>query len=137
LARVLVDTSAVYALLDRSDSCHASAKKSLESFKRSRSEPLLTNFIVAECHALALARLGASVARAWLVSNAWAIERVTEEDEAKAKAIIRKYVDKTFSYADATSFAVMERLGLRTAFAFDPHFRQYGFEIIGPSPRSR
>ena len=58
MARVLVDTSAVYALLDRSDACHAAAKDSLEGLKKARSEPLLTNFIVAECHALALARLG-------------------------------------------------------------------------------
>jgi len=27
----------------------------------------------------------------------------------------------------------MERLGLRKAFAFDPHFRQYGFPVVGPS----
>jgi predicted nucleic acid-binding protein len=99
--------------------------------KKVRSEPLLTNFIVAECHALALARLGASLARNWLLANVWAVERVTDDDEAKAKEIIRKYVDKSFSYTDATSFAVMERLGLRTAFALDPHFRQYGFQVIG------
>ena len=39
--------------------------------------------------------------------------------------------DKTYSYTDATSFAVMERLGLKTAFAFDPHFRQHGFQVLG------
>jgi len=103
----------------------------LEKLKSIRSEPLLTNFIVAERHALSLARLGSTVAREWLLRNVWAVERVTEDDEAKAKEIIRKYTDKRFSYMDATSFAVMERLGLRTAFAFDPHFRQYGFQVIG------
>jgi len=131
VARVLVDTSAVYALLDRTDSCHAMARDCLEKLKSIRSEPLLTNFIVAESHALSLARLGSTVAHEWLLRNVWAVERVTEDDEAKAKEIIRKYTDKRFSYTDATSVAVMERLGLRTAFAFDPHFRQYGFQIIG------
>lgn len=131
MARVLVDTSAVHALLDRTDACHTAAKNCLEGLKKGRSEPLLTNFIVAECHSLSLARLGAAVARRWLLTNVWAVERVTEDDEGRAKEIIRKYTDKTFSYTDATSFAVMERLGLRTAFAFDPHFRQYGFQIIG------
>jgi len=134
LARVLVDTSAVYALLDHSDACHPAAKASLESLKRARSEPLLTNFIVAECHALSLARLGARLARNWLLSNIWAVERVTADDEAMARDIIRKYTDKTFSYTDATSFAVMDRLGLRTAFAFDPLFRQYGLQVIGLPP---
>jgi predicted nucleic acid-binding protein len=133
VARVLVDTSAVYALLDRSDACHKAAKDSLEGFKKARSEPFLTNFIVAECHALALTRLGAALARNWLLSNVWTVERVTPDDETQAREIIRKYADKSFSYTDATSFAVMERLGLRTAFAFDPHFRQYGFQVIGLS----
>lgn len=39
--------------------------------------------------------------------------------------------DKSYSYTDATSFAIMGRLGLRTAFAFDPHFRQFGFHVVG------
>jgi predicted nucleic acid-binding protein len=91
----------------------------------------MTNFLVAECHALCLARLGAAVARNWLLTNVWPVERVTPDDEAAAREIIRKYADKTFSYTDATSFAIMERLGLRTAFAFDPHYRQYGFQVVG------
>ena len=55
-------------------------------------------------------------------------------DEAHTISIISKYTDKSFSYADATSFAVMERLGIRRAFAFDPHFRQYGFRVVGLPP---
>jgi hypothetical protein len=34
-------------------------------------------------------------------------------------------------HPDATSFAVMERLRLREACAFDPHFRQYRFLVLG------
>lgn len=131
MARVLVDTSAVFALLDRSDANHAAARTTLEALKRRRAEPLLTNFIVAESHALALSRLGADIARRWVLGNVWPIERVAEGDESKALAILGKYVDKTFSYTDASTFAVMERLGLKTAFAFDPHFRQYGFQLVG------
>lgn len=133
MARVLVDTSAVFALLDRSDTNHAVARETLEGLKKQRTKPLLTNFIVAESHALLLSRLGAEIARRWLMSNVWPIERVSEEDESKATAIIGRYADKTFSYTDATSFAVMERLGLKTAFAFDPHFRHYGFQVLGRS----
>ena len=133
MARVLVDTSAVYALLDRNDRCHDAARQALESLRKRRTEPLLTNFIVAECHALSLSRLGADIARKWLLGNIWPVERVSVEDETKARVIIEQYTDKTFSYTDATSFAVMDRLGVKTAFAFDPHFRQYGFLVVGPS----
>ena len=132
MARVLVDTSAVYALLDRDDRCHDAARQALESLRKRRTEPLLTNFIVAECHALSLSRLGADIARKWLLGNIWPVERVNVEDETKARVIIEQYTDKTFSYTDATSFAVMDRLGIKTAFAFDPHFRQYGFLVVGP-----
>lgn len=121
----------MFALLDRSDANHATARDRLELLKRRRAEPLLTNFIVAESHALALGRLGADIARRWLLGNVWPVERVTEDDESKATAIVGRYVDKTYSYTDATSFAVMERLGLKTAFAFDPHFRQHGFQVLG------
>lgn len=133
MARVLVDTSAVYALLDRGDGWHEAAADTLQSLKVARAEPLLTNFIVAESHALALSRLGPEVARKWLLGNVWPVERVTEEDEARARGIVAQYTDKTFSYTDATSFAVMERLGLHRAFAFDPHFQQYGFQVVGLS----
>ena len=80
----------------------------------------LTNFIVAECHALSLSRLGADIARKWLLGNIWPVERVNVEDETKARVIIEQYTDKTFSYTDATSFAVMDRLGIKTAFGVRP-----------------
>jgi predicted nucleic acid-binding protein len=131
VARVVVDTSAVFALVDRSDAWHGVARETLARLRKQRSEPLLTNFIVAEAHALLLVRVGPDVARNWLLKNRWAIERVTEDDEAKAREIIERYTDKTFSYTDATTFAVMRRRGLKTAFAFDPHFRQYGVDTIG------
>ena len=130
MAQVLVDTSAIYALVDRNDTYHRKAVTILRSLARRGLSPLLTNFILAEAHALLLSRLGAEMAREWLLRQVWPVEAVTSPDEEKAKEIIRRYVDKTFSYTDATSFAVMERLGLKEAFAFDPHFRQYGLTLL-------
>jgi predicted nucleic acid-binding protein len=125
-----VDTSAVYALIDRDDAHHRRAITILKTLPRRGLQPFLTNFLVAETHALLLSRLGAETARNWLLSQIWPIEPVIPEDEASARDIIRRYVDKTFSYTDATSFAVMERLGTKDAFGFDPHFRQYGLRLL-------
>ncbi|MBI3061385.1 MAG: PIN domain-containing protein [Deltaproteobacteria bacterium] len=130
MAQLLVDTSAVYALIDRDDSYHRKAVSLLRSLPRRGLTPLLTNFIVAESHALLLSRLGANIARDWLLRQIWPVEPVTPQDEAKAREIIQRYTDKSFSYTDATSFAVMERLGIKEAFAFDPHFRQYGLKLL-------
>jgi uncharacterized protein len=130
MALTLVDTSAVYALIDPTDQYHIVAKRKLATLKRLRTEPLLTNFTLAECHALMINRLGHHVARQWLLSNVWRIEAISAADEQTALEIISRYIDKEYSYTDATSFAVMQRLGIRRAFAFDRHFQQYGFELV-------
>jgi predicted nucleic acid-binding protein len=126
MARVLVDASALYALIDRDDANHAAARAGLGRLRKRRDEPLLTNFVVAESHALLLARLGPEVARRWLSSTVWPVERVTQEDEETAREIVLGHADKRYSYTDATSFAVIRRLRLRAALAFDRHFRQFG-----------
>jgi uncharacterized protein len=130
MAQALVDTSAVYALIDRDDANHRKAVAILRALPRRGLTPVLSNFIVAESHALLLSRLGSQVARDWLLKQIWPIEPVTSADERKAKEIIQRYEDKTFSYTDASSFALMERLGLKDAFAFDVHFRQYGLKLL-------
>lgn len=53
--------------------------------------------------------------------------RVTLGDERRAREILLKYIDKDFSYVDATTFALMERLNIQVCFAFDVHFEQFGF----------
>jgi predicted nucleic acid-binding protein len=56
----------------------------------------------------------------------WSVERVSPEDEDTAAGIIYAQVDKRYSFTDATSFAVMQRLRLRAALHFDRHFTQFG-----------
>jgi len=59
--------------------------------------------------------------------------RIEEADEQRAWEIFVRYSDKGFSFTDCTSFALMERLNMTTAFAFDEHFRQYGQFVVVPS----
>jgi predicted nucleic acid-binding protein len=92
-----------------------------------------SNFIVAECHGLLLNRVGRTIALAFLdglSASGLNVIHVTSEDEARAVEIIRQYDDKNFSYVDASSFALMERFGIDTAFSFDRHFAQYGFRVL-------
>jgi predicted nucleic acid-binding protein len=117
-------------LIDRDDAYHRRATSILRTLPRRGLTPLLTNFLVAESHALLLSHLGAETARGWLLTQIWPIGPVTVADERKGREIIQRYVDKDFSYTDATSFAVMERLHPREAFAFDPHFQQYGLRLL-------
>jgi predicted nucleic acid-binding protein len=128
---LLWDTGVAVALVNKRDQWHAAAKKRLRLLQRGRGRLVLTNFLVGEIYALLLSRLRGAVARRWLETNDVAVERVTEGDELRAKALLLRYTDKDFSYVDATSFAIMERLDLRTAFTFDAHFAQYGFTVWG------
>jgi predicted nucleic acid-binding protein len=61
------------------------------------------------------------------------IVRVRSRDEDRAWQIITQYSDKDFSLTDAISFAVMERLGIKTAFSLDRHFTQFGWQTIPPA----
>lgn len=126
----MIDTSAFYALADRGDVNNAAAHRIRARLAAERVQIFTTNIIVIESHALILSRLGPQKARDWLRSLPVPVVRASEEDEERGKAIVLQYQDKDFSLADAISFAVMEKLGLDRAFAFDDHFLQYGFRVL-------
>lgn len=123
---MLVDSSAIAALILRNDQRHADAVAVLRYLTRSEAELVLTNFIVAETYNLLAARAYPGKAREWLLANTWPVERVSEEDETEARRILETCADKDFSYTDATSFALMRRLDFDLAFTYDHHFKQYG-----------
>jgi predicted nucleic acid-binding protein len=111
--RVFVDTSAYYALTDSQDSRHASAQEIARRLAEERRRLFTTNLILAETHALILARLGRDVAATVLFAldrSTTTIVRVSAADERRARSIITQFDDKDFSLTDATSFTVMNRL---------------------------
>jgi uncharacterized protein len=132
--RVFVDTGGFYASLNRRDAYHREAVRLFRRAQREHWFLCTTNFVLAESHALILARMGRN--RAWnflqaIITGSTNVIRAEEADERRARAIIEQYQDKEFSYCDAVSFAIMERLDIREAVAFDDHFRQYGqFTIL-------
>jgi len=135
--RVFVDTSAYIALADKNDANHLAATTIYPRLTAERQYYLFTtNFILSETYAWVLTRLSREVAIAVLEgviqSPATTIERVSAKDEARAWHIITTYTDKNFSLVDAMSFAVMERLHIQDAFAFDRHFTQYGLTVLQP-----
>ena len=128
---VFIDSSAFYALTDESDRHHTVARALMEKLAEAGTRLHTTNFILAESHQLLLARTRrVDTALAFLTriyhSEHITIIRVGPADEQSALAILTRYTDKQFSFTDATSFAIMERLRIRHAFTFDADFAQYG-----------
>jgi len=129
---VLWDSSAIVALLDAGDRRHQDAVDIAERLAVEGRYGAITNYVEAETHALLLRRLGRGTALGWLLKPTIPAVRAVPADEQRAREILTRYRDKDFSLCDAISFAVMQRLGVRTAFSFDRHFLQYGrFEVLG------
>jgi predicted nucleic acid-binding protein len=53
--------------------------------------------------------------------------RAGEDDEHGASEWLRWHDEREYSFADATSFALMRRLAIREAFAFDDDFAAADF----------
>lgn len=57
---------------------------------------------------------------------------IDSADVAAAWQLFDTYSDKTWSFTDCVSYAVMKRLGIREAFSLDEDFRQFGFVSVRP-----
>lgn len=130
---ILVDTSAFFAIADKSDQHHAAAL----DFVGSNERPLVTtDLIIVETLNLVQARLGTfhalRLGKRLLHSELITTLRVSPEDMRNAWEIFQRYRDKEFSFTDCTCFVLMERMAIDTAFAFDIHFRQYARFAVLP-----
>jgi uncharacterized protein len=130
--RVFIDTSAYYALMDSDAAENVQTQRTFQRLLSGNTELFSTTFVVAEIHALVLARAYRDLAARTLeglYASSIRIIRPTERDETRAREIIRLQSDKDYSFTDAISFAVMERLHIRHAWTYDHHFDQFGWQL--------
>ena len=131
--RVLLDASFWIALRDRREPWHSRARETTLALLKERTVFVFTPLILAEAHAYFCR---SPALRSQILDDAernptlhW--EPVAPADEAEALRLLRAHRDKSYSFCDAVSFALMRRLELHRAAAFDDHFRQFGeFEIL-------
>lgn len=130
---VFYDTSAWIALYDRDDEEREKATEWHQQVSRERRLIVTSNFVFSETHAYFCRSPKAALQMGDVLRSSRVIsyQRVTGEDEEKAWTILKKYKDKDFSFCDATSFALIERLKIPFALSFDDHFRQYGIVLYG------
>jgi predicted nucleic acid-binding protein len=130
--RVFVDTSAYFAVADQDDASHESATRAMRQLTSDRRSLVTTNVVLFELHGLLTSRIDRDVAWRTMVAirESQQIVRVRARDEDRAVTILEQYADRAFSFTDALSFAVMERMGMTVAFSLDRHFVQFGWQIV-------
>lgn len=129
---IFVDTSAFYALLDGDDAGHARALKSWEGKPPGEGGLVTTNYVVLESMALLQSRLGMPAVRVFrdAILPLVRVEWIDEALHAQAMSAFVAADRRGLSMVDLSSFENMRRLGIRSVFTFDRHFRQYGFETV-------
>jgi predicted nucleic acid-binding protein len=128
---VFIDTGSWVAIADRNDQYSKEASQLYTDLILKREQLITSDFVLVETFNLLTQTIGSKATisfgnklKAILFLK---VASVTSIDWEKAWKILGKYSDKNFSFTDCTSFALMERLKIKTAFTFDAHFTQYGF----------
>ena len=129
---VFVDTSHVYALIDRRDRRHGAAQALSE---RVRERDLLTtNHVLGESWTLANRRLGhaaaCEVVAAIKQSPRYTVVHVDSDAEGRAFEWLLQHDEREYSFVDATSFETMRGLRIQEALAFDRDFEAAGFRTL-------
>lgn len=130
---IFVDTGAWFASVVPSDSDHAAAVRWLSE----NTESLLTTDYVIDETLTLLQRRGEitrarSLGEQFFNGTLATIYYLTEADIAQAWETFRRFTDKEWSFTDCASKIVIEKLNIKSAFAFDHHFRQFGIVNVVP-----
>ena len=109
---ITLDTSALYALVNRRDPDHESVR---EAFEQDGGPYLVPAGILAEIAYLLEQRLGNDVLDAFLgdLENGALTFEAGEEDLARVRELIARYADLPLGFADAAVIACAERSGGR------------------------
>ena len=91
-----------------------------------------SNYILVETLALVQGRLGMEAVRRFQedIFPLLSLEFITPKMHRLATAALLSSSRRRLSLVDCVSFEVMRETGIRRAFAFDPHFKEQGFEVV-------
>ncbi len=128
-----IDTSGFKALIDKKDEFTRSAFLCWDKLEKEDWSFLSSNYVLDETYTFIRLRCGKDFVDVFRekLSESWStkIVRVTVADERNAWKWFSKDWSK-LSYTDCVSFAIMERLGIKSFFGFDKHFSRAGFKSV-------
>ena len=133
MTRILVDTSAILALLDADDPRQLRVRS---AFADHADDELVTHgYVIAETIAVTRRRLGVDGVTALLDDVLPAIELLAVDAglHLEAQRRYRASLPTGVSFVDHVTLALMEREGIETVLVLDADFDGLGIEII-PTP---
>lgn len=100
-------------------------------------QPLVTtDFVIDETLTLLCmrreSRRAIEVGRLLLESGLIRVHHVSPDEFRRARILFQRTHLAGWSFTDCTSKVVLDMLAVRTAFAFDDHFRQFGTVEVAP-----
>lgn len=129
----LIDTSALYVLLDEDDPDHPMAMSTFGRLRMRDRDLVLHSYALSEAIALLQRRFGMDAVRRLVdvilpvVEIAW----VDRDLHDRAVGAMLASGRRSISLVDHVSFILMRDRQVRTAFAFDRDFADQGFEVLG------
>jgi len=129
---VFVDTSALFALISKTDMYHQRAIAQWLVWVDSPVDLVTTNYIILESSTLIQRRLGMQALQDFnrdmlpLLDIYW----ISRKIHTAALQTLLLAERRWLSLVDCSSFVVMNELGLDKVFTFDEHFAQHGFTIL-------
>jgi len=129
---IFVDTSAFLALVHLDDPNHDQAMQTWKKLIEDEQQLISNNYVLVESIALIQRRLGLR-AVSILHNDILPFVEIDWLDEELHNAIVKTVLKnnrRQISLVDRSSFDTMRRYELQTAFAFDSHFPDEGFEVI-------
>jgi uncharacterized protein len=131
MSKVFLDTSYLLALELTKDQNHQAANKHWQSIINSLPSFVTTSYVFDEVvtyfnsrgHHSKAVEIGTNL----LLSPSIEFIHVDEALFYEGWNYFQQYQDKDYSLTDCISFIVMDRFGISTAFTFDGHFVQAGF----------
>jgi predicted nucleic acid-binding protein len=131
---IFVDTSFWVAFRNADDAHHREARRLLAACARRRL--VTSNLVRGETWTFLNRKRGQRAAVAFLDAlertPRASVLRIAEGVEEEALRWLRRHDEREYSFVDATSFALMRRLALSEALAFDGDFAAAGFVELRP-----
>jgi len=124
----LVDTSAIYGMIDRTDKYHLAAQAFGTRWLTEANQFVLLDWVFVEAMTLLKRHVGAAVAvqtgRFLRRSPLYRWAAVTPDDEREVWAVFQQYADKHWSYTDCALLVMSRRLKVKQVFSYDAHVAQ-------------